>query len=142
MRLPVCRFFMCGGSTEKVGPVQFQSCVQLFIRSLGANRPLMSAGSVRSERTVVACAGIETIEAWACQHFSRLRLVRPFVKSHRTTTPFSGTKAAREFTVMMNDHERSLTQIALDCGFSGSSQFSVVFKRVVGVSPRQYRRTL
>ena len=43
---------------------------------------------------------------------------------------------------MMNDHERSLTQIALDCGFSGSSQFSVVFKRVVGVSPRQYRRSL
>jgi AraC-like DNA-binding protein len=43
---------------------------------------------------------------------------------------------------MMNNHERSLTQIALDCGFSGSSQFSVVFKRVVGVSPRQYRRSL
>jgi len=43
---------------------------------------------------------------------------------------------------MMNDHERSLTQIALDCGFSGSSQFSVVFKRIVGVSPRQYRRSL
>ncbi|MFZ3353078.1 MAG: AraC family transcriptional regulator [Xanthobacteraceae bacterium] len=42
-----------------------------------------------------------------------------------------------------DERSRALTNsIALDCGFSGSSQFSVVFKRVVGVSPRQYRRTL
>ena len=43
---------------------------------------------------------------------------------------------------MMKDQRRSLTQIALDCGFSDSSQFSVVFKRIIGVSPRSYRRSL
>jgi AraC family transcriptional regulator len=43
---------------------------------------------------------------------------------------------------MMIDHERPLTQIALDCGFSSSSQFSVVFKRITGLSPRRYRRSL
>ena len=43
---------------------------------------------------------------------------------------------------MMNDQNRTLTQIALDCGFSGSSQFSVVFKRIAGTSPRTYRRSL
>jgi AraC-like DNA-binding protein len=43
---------------------------------------------------------------------------------------------------MMNDHNRTLTQIALDCGFSSSSQFSVVFRRIMGVSPRKYRRSL
>jgi AraC-like DNA-binding protein len=43
---------------------------------------------------------------------------------------------------MMNDQRLSLTEIALDCGFSGSSQFSVVFKRIAGMSPREYRRTL
>ena len=42
---------------------------------------------------------------------------------------------------MMKHHELSLTQIALDCGFSSSSQFSVVFKRIMGVSPRQFRHS-
>ena len=43
---------------------------------------------------------------------------------------------------MMSDHRLSLTEIALECGFSGSSQFSVVFKRIAGMSPREFRRTL
>ena len=43
---------------------------------------------------------------------------------------------------MMGDPARSLTEIALDCGFSDSSQFSVVFKRIVGLTPREYRRSL
>jgi AraC-like DNA-binding protein len=40
---------------------------------------------------------------------------------------------------MMKDQNRTLTEIALDCGFSSSSQFSVVFKRITGVSPQIYR---
>jgi AraC family transcriptional regulator len=43
---------------------------------------------------------------------------------------------------MTNDHNRALTQIALDCGFSSSSQLSMVFKRITGVSPRMNRRSL
>jgi AraC-like DNA-binding protein len=43
---------------------------------------------------------------------------------------------------MMRDPRRTLTDIAFDCGFSSSSQFSVVFKRIVGRPPRQYRRSL
>ncbi len=43
---------------------------------------------------------------------------------------------------MMKDQKRTLTEIALDCGFSGSSQFSVVFKRITGISPRGYRLSL
>ena len=43
---------------------------------------------------------------------------------------------------MMKDQKRTLTEIALDCGFSGSSQFSVVFKRITGISPRCYRSSL
>jgi AraC family transcriptional regulator len=43
---------------------------------------------------------------------------------------------------MMRDPTRTLTDIAFDCGFSSSSQFSVVFKRIVGRPPRQYRRCL
>jgi AraC-like DNA-binding protein len=40
---------------------------------------------------------------------------------------------------MMKDQNRTLTQIALDCGFGGSSKFSTIFKRITGVSPRIYR---
>lgn len=43
---------------------------------------------------------------------------------------------------MMEDRSLTLTQIALDCGFSSSSQFSAAFKRIVGVPPRAFRRAL
>lgn len=43
---------------------------------------------------------------------------------------------------MMRDQTRSLTEIALDCGFGSPSHFSVVFRRIVGTSPREYRRSL
>jgi AraC-like DNA-binding protein len=43
---------------------------------------------------------------------------------------------------MMKDQKHTLTEIALDCGFSGSSQFSIVFKRITGISPRGYRLSL
>jgi AraC family transcriptional regulator len=43
---------------------------------------------------------------------------------------------------MMKDRKRTLTEIALDCGFSGSSQFSIIFKRITGISPRSYRLSL
>lgn len=43
---------------------------------------------------------------------------------------------------MMKNTDRRLTDIALDCGFSSPSQFSVVFKRIVGRCPLRYRRSL
>ena len=43
---------------------------------------------------------------------------------------------------MMRDSDRTLTMIAFDCGFSSSAQFSVVFKRIEGIPPRSFRRSL
>jgi AraC family transcriptional regulator len=43
---------------------------------------------------------------------------------------------------MMADQRLSLTEIALDCGFSSSSQFSIVFKKITGMTPRDFRRAL
>jgi AraC-like DNA-binding protein len=43
---------------------------------------------------------------------------------------------------MMGDRSLTLTQIALDCGFNGSSQFSVTFRRITGIAPRMYRKSL
>lgn len=43
---------------------------------------------------------------------------------------------------MMEDQRLNLTEIAIECGFSSSSQFCTVFKRITGMSPRDFRRTL
>ena len=43
---------------------------------------------------------------------------------------------------MMKDPDCTLTEIALVCGFNSSSQFSVVFRRLEGVSPRSFRRSI
>lgn len=43
---------------------------------------------------------------------------------------------------MMKTSDLTMTEIALDCGFNGSSQFSVVFKRIEGVPPRSFKRSL
>jgi AraC-like DNA-binding protein len=43
---------------------------------------------------------------------------------------------------MMGNRALSLTEIALDCGFGSSSQFSIVFKRITGMPPRDFRRAL
>jgi AraC-like DNA-binding protein len=43
---------------------------------------------------------------------------------------------------MMAERSLTLTQIAIDCGFNSSSQFSVAFKRITGVAPRIYRKSL
>jgi AraC-like DNA-binding protein len=42
---------------------------------------------------------------------------------------------------MMMGSNRTLTDIAFDCGFSSPSQFSVTFKRIVGITPRTYRQS-
>lgn len=39
----------------------------------------------------------------------------------------------------LSDHKTSITDIALDCGFSSSAYFSSVFRRHVQCSPREYR---
>jgi len=69
-----------------------------------------------------------------CRAFKQSMGVTPhrYMLSHRI-------KCAKE---MMGDRNRTLTEIAVDCGFNSSSQFSLVFKRIVGMPPRQYRRSL
>ena len=43
---------------------------------------------------------------------------------------------------MMRNSDLTLTEIAFDCGFSSSSQFSVAFRRTEGISPREFRRSI
>ncbi|MCC6682341.1 MAG: helix-turn-helix transcriptional regulator [Phycisphaeraceae bacterium] len=41
---------------------------------------------------------------------------------------------------LLRQTDQSITHIALRCGFSSSQYFATTFKRLVGLTPRQYRR--
>jgi AraC-like DNA-binding protein len=43
---------------------------------------------------------------------------------------------------LMANQALTLTQIALECGFNGSSHFSVAFRGITGMAPRMYRKSL
>jgi AraC-like DNA-binding protein len=42
---------------------------------------------------------------------------------------------------LLLDTDKSITEIAMDVGFSDSGYFSRVFRREVGLSPTDYRQT-
>lgn len=41
---------------------------------------------------------------------------------------------------LLNTTEKQISEIALDCGFSGSSYFTEMFKRNTGITPKEYRK--
>lgn len=43
---------------------------------------------------------------------------------------------------LLADSNKKITDVAYYCGFNGSSYFSETFKKVMGVTPRQYRKRL
>ena len=49
-------------------------------------------------------------------------------------------RLARALDLLL-DTDRELTEIALDLGFSSHSHFTVVFRRMVGLSPSAFRRS-
>jgi len=44
--------------------------------------------------------------------------------------------------LLLADAHRSITQVSLATGYSASSNFTTVFRRVTGLTPREFRRTL
>jgi len=46
----------------------------------------------------------------------------------------------RHASELLKETEKSITQVALDCGFSDSNYFSRQFKKIINTTPRQYRR--
>ncbi len=41
---------------------------------------------------------------------------------------------------LLKNSDSSITDIAFDCGFNSSSQFSNIFKKYIGVTPKEYKR--
>jgi len=44
--------------------------------------------------------------------------------------------------MLLGDLGRSITEVATASGYSASSNFATVFRRVTGLSPREFRRSL
>ena len=40
---------------------------------------------------------------------------------------------------LLRNHEKSLSEIALDCGFANQSHFNRHFTKLIGITPRRYR---
>lgn len=68
-----------------------------------------------------------------------------FLRTFRASTGYSPHHwltrlRIEEAKTRLQRKARSLMDIALDCGFSSHGHFSNTFRRVVGVTPREYRR--
>ena len=48
----------------------------------------------------------------------------------------------RRAKVLLGDREQSVTDVAMQLGFSSSQYFATAFRRVIGLTPRAYRERL
>jgi AraC-like DNA-binding protein len=88
-------------------------------------------------------AGLTLAQLAAAAHRSAYHFARPFTAA--TGMPphqhVIASRVARAQQLLHPDRDLSLAEIAARVGFSDQSQFSQHFKRVVGVTPRQFRRS-
>jgi AraC family transcriptional regulator len=68
-----------------------------------------------------------------------------FLRTFRASTGYSPHQwltrlRIEEAKTLLQKASHSLIDIALDCGFSSHGHFSSTFRRIVGVTPREYRR--
>ena len=72
---------------------------------------------------------------------SRYHFLRSF-KAHVGITPYAYLQQVRLRTAasLLQASSRSITEVALACGFTSSSRFSAVFRRFYQYSPSMYRR--
>jgi len=137
------------------GPLMAESLatiltVHLIRHTTGAHRLPVSAGGVLSRRqlrTVVEyimenLEGSPTLEQMAAVvHLSPYHFARQF-KAATGLPPHQYVIAGRierAQHLLQRDSELGLAEVALRVGFSDQSKFSLHFKRIVGVTPGQFR---
>jgi AraC family transcriptional regulator len=123
--------------------------VHLIRHTTGAHRLPASAGGVlphRKLRTVVEyimenLEGSPTLEQMAAvAHLSPYHFARQF-KASTGLAPHQyliSRRIERAQHLLRADGELGLAEVALRVGFSDQSQFSRHFKRILGVTPRQF----
>jgi len=76
-------------------------------------------------------------------HLSAFHFARQF-KAATGMPPYQyvvARRIERAQQLLGESNDLSLAEIATDVGFSDQSQFSTHFKRVVGVTPRRFRKS-
>jgi AraC family transcriptional regulator len=72
-----------------------------------------------------------------------VHLCREFRNRYRTTIGnFVRRRRAEHACALVAEADRSLAQVALECGFADQSHFTAVFKRFIGTTPAEFRSTL
>lgn len=74
-------------------------------------------------------------------HYNKFYLVKLFKKEMKVSIfdYINRLKIYYSFDMLKNS-DKSLTRIALECGFYSLEYFSEIFKKIVGVSPSKYRK--
>lgn len=111
-------------------PIRNDQALQTWQEDLAVRLLLSPAWAPATIGTVAAACGISTAQ------FSRA------FKSHFGVPPLRWRLSARveRAKVMMLETTLSLTEIALECGFTEQSHFNHIFLKRVGTSPSVWRR--
>lgn len=86
---------------------------------------------------------IEQAEAAAAVHLSPSAFSRFFKRmTGRTFVAYLHELRIADACRRLADEERAITEVCFDCGFENVSNFNRVFRKLRGVSPRDYRKQL
>jgi LacI family transcriptional regulator len=88
-----------------------------------------------------SCSGINVKDVMRTQDVSRVTFERRF-KEHTGQTPGAEIRRIRleKAESLLRETDASVTKIASQCGFEGSSRFSLFFRKRTGLSPSEYRK--
>ncbi len=85
-----------------------------------------------------------TLNSIANEYFiSKYYLSRTFSsQTGLSVTDFINRKRITEASLLIKNTQMKITDIALNCGFLNMSHFSLLFKRVYSVTPREYKKSV
>jgi len=65
-----------------------------------------------------------------------------YALTHMTPMNYVNFFRIEQASILLDVTDKSITEVASDCGFGDSSYFTKVFKKYKGINPRDYRRQL
>jgi AraC family transcriptional regulator len=86
----------------------------------------------------IAVADLANVACLSIFHFTRAFTATIGVPPHR----YVSRRRLESARAMIATGRASLSKIALDCQFSSQSSFARAFRRAMGMTPVEYRRTL
>lgn len=104
------------------------------------NRAMLRIGEALSHLERNVCHRVNLDELASIAHMSRRSFLRIF-QSATGTSPLNwqiGQRVSRACGMLRNTDKR-VTEIAFDVGFNDSNYFTRQFRKITGVSPREYR---